>query len=106
MKIAQFQQFIFKGCDVHTTVDTSGNPWFQAGDVSKVRALANSRHALILLEQETRSAQPRAQSAFHFNREQQPLRLWSKRNSGPAKCLRMNGHLGWLTDTNCKLLGG
>jgi len=106
MKIAQFQQFSFASCNIRTTVDTSGNPWFQTGDVCKVRAIANSRHALTRLEQETRSAQPTAQGAFHLNREQQTLRLWAMRNDGPAKCLRINGRLDGPTDAICKLLGG
>ena len=33
MKNAQFQQFNFEGCNIRTTVDTCGNPWFVAKDV-------------------------------------------------------------------------
>jgi hypothetical protein len=50
MEIAQFQQFSFEGCNIRTTVDISGNPWFLAGDVCKVLAIANSRHALTRLD--------------------------------------------------------
>lgn len=106
MKIAQFQQFRFKGCNIHTTVDISGNPWFQTGDVCQVRAITNSRHALTRPEQEARSALPTAEGAFRLNRAQQTLSLWAMRNDGPVKCLRMNGHLDWLIDAICKLLGG
>jgi prophage antirepressor-like protein len=105
MKIAQFQQFSFEGCNIRTTVDTSGNPWFQAGDVCKVRAIANSRHALTRLEQETRSPLPPAETAFSLNREQQILNLWAMSNKGPVKCLRINGRLDLPTDAICKLLG-
>lgn len=105
MKITQFQQFSFEGCNIHTTVDTSSNPWFQAGDVCKVRALANSRHALTRPEKETRSALPPAEAAFHLNRANQTLRLWAMRNDGPVKCLRTNGRLAWPTDAILRLLG-
>lgn len=96
MKIAQFQKFSYEGCNIRTTVDTTGNPWFQTGDVCKVRALANSRHALIRLEQETRSALPTAEGAFHLNLEQQTLKLWAILNDSPVKCLRINGRLAAL----------
>ena len=82
MKIAQFQQFSFEGCNTHTTVNTSSNPWFQTGDVCKVRAIANSRHTLTRPEQETRSALPPAETAFRLNRGQQILSLWAMRNDG------------------------
>lgn len=49
MKIAQFQQFSFEGCNTQTAVDTLGNPWFLARDVCKVLAIANSQHALTRL---------------------------------------------------------
>lgn len=49
MKIAQFQQFSFEGCNTHTTVDTPVNPWFLAWDLCKVPAIANSQHALTRL---------------------------------------------------------
>ena len=105
MKIAQFQKFSFEGCNIRTTVDTSGNPWFLAGDVCKVLATANSRHALTRLEQETRSAVPTAEPAFHLNRAQQTLRLWAMHNDGPVKFLRINDRLARHTDAICKLLG-
>ena len=105
MKIAQFQQFNFEGCNIHTTVDTSSNPWFQVGDVCKVRAKANSRHTLTRPEQETRSELPPAETAFGLNRAQQTLSLWAIRNDGPVKCLRINGRLDLPPDAICKLLG-
>ena len=105
MKIAQFQQFSFEGCNIHTTVDTSSKPWFQAGDVYKVRAKPNSRHTLTRPKQETRSALPPAETEFRLNLAQQSLRLWAMRNDGPVKCLRINGRLDLPTDAICKLLG-
>jgi prophage antirepressor-like protein len=105
MKIAQFQQFSFEGCYICTTVDTFSNPWFVAGDVCKVLAIANSRHTLTELNQETRSALPTAEAAFHLNRALQTLRLWAMRNDDPVKCLRINGRLVRPTDSICKLLG-
>ena len=105
MKIAQFQQFSFEGCNICTKVDKSGNPWLLAGDVCKVLAIANSRHALTRFEQETRSAMPTAKAAFHLNRPEQTLRLWAMRNDGPVKYLRINGRLARPTDAICTLLG-
>jgi prophage antirepressor-like protein len=105
MKIAQFQQFSFEGCNIRTTAGTSGTPWFQAGDVCKVRVIANSRHALTRLEQVRRSALPPAETAFSLNRAQQTLNLRAMSNEGPVKCLRINGRLDWHNDAICKLLG-
>ena len=57
------------------------------------------------LEQETRSALPTPEAAFHLNRAEQTLRLWAMRNDGPVKCLRINGRLAWPTEELRRLLG-
>jgi prophage antirepressor-like protein len=50
MNIAKFQHFSYQGCNIRTTVDKTGCPWFLARDVCKVLAIANSRHALTRLD--------------------------------------------------------
>jgi hypothetical protein len=47
----------------------------------------------IPLAQETRSALPTAEAAYHLNRAQQTLRLWAMRNDGPVKALRIHGRV-------------
>jgi hypothetical protein len=47
------------------------------------------------LAQEARAALPTSEAAFHLNREPQTLRIWSMRNDGPVKCLRVGGRLQW-----------
>jgi hypothetical protein len=49
----------------------------------------------IPLAQETRSALPTPEAAYHLNRAQQTLRLWAMRNDGPVKALRIHGRLAW-----------
>ena len=58
------------------------------------------------LDLETRSALPTAEAAFHLNRAQQTLRLWAMRDTGPLRCVRINGRLAWPTDELRRLLGG
>lgn len=105
MKIAQFQQFSFEGCNRRTTVVTSVNPWFKTGDICKVRAIANSRHALTRFEQDKKTARVTAGAAFHLNRLNQTLCLCAINNEIPVKCLRIKHRLAWPTDAIRELLG-
>ena len=45
------------------------------------------------LDQETRSALPTAEAAFHLNRAEQTLRLWACLENGPLRPIRINGRL-------------
>lgn len=56
------------------------------------------------LAQETRSALPTPEAAYHLNRAQQTLRLWAMRNDGPVKALRIHGRLAWPVADLRKLL--
>lgn len=105
MKIAQFQQFSFEGCDIGTTVETSGNPWFLSRHVCKVLVIAKSRHILTRVEQKIKSALPTHAASSHLNRANQTLCLCAIRNDGPVKCLRINDRLAWPTDAIPELLG-
>lgn len=58
----------------------------------------------IPLEQETRSALPTPEAAYHLNRANQTLRLWAIRNDGPVRCLRINGRLAWPTEAIRRVL--
>ena len=57
--------------------------------------MATFNHPSLPLEQETRSALPTAEAAFHLNRAQQTLRAWACRESGPIRPVRINGRLAW-----------
>jgi hypothetical protein len=57
------------------------------------------------LAQETRAALPTPEAAFHLNRAPQTLRLWSMRNDGPVKCLRVGGRLAWPVADIKRLMG-
>jgi hypothetical protein len=54
-----------------------------------------SNHPPPPLAQETRSALPTAEAAFHLNRAQQTLRVWACRENGPIRPVRINGRLAW-----------
>lgn len=56
------------------------------------------------LAQETRSALPTPEAAYHLLRAQQTLRLWAMRGDGPVKALRINGRLAWPVADLRKLL--
>ena len=58
----------------------------------------------VTLAQETRSALPTPEAAFHLNRAQQTLRLWAMREDGPLRPLRISGRLAWKTDDIRRLL--
>lgn len=54
---------------------------------------------------ETRTALTTAEAAAHMNRAQQTLRLWSMRENGPIRPIRINGRLAWKV-ADIKLLLG
>lgn len=56
------------------------------------------------LEQETRTALPTPEAAFHLNRAQQTLRLWAMRENGPIRPIRINGRLAWPVEELRRLL--
>ena len=47
------------------------------------------------LVQETRTALPTAEAAFHLNRAEQTMRLWACQENGPIRPIRINGRLAW-----------
>jgi hypothetical protein len=56
------------------------------------------------LAEEIRSALPTVEAAYHLNRAQQTLRLWSMRDDGPLRPMRINGRLAWSVAEIRKLL--
>lgn len=59
----------------------------------------------VSLAQETRATLPTPEAAFHLNRAQQTLRLWSMRGDGPIRPLRVAGRLAWPVADLKRLLG-
>ena len=59
----------------------------------------------VALAQETRTALPTAEAAYHLNRAQQTLRLWAMREDGPLRPIRINGRLAWPVAAIRALLG-
>ncbi len=57
------------------------------------------------LDQETRSALPTHEAAWHLNRAQQTLRLWACEDSGPIRPIRLHGRLMWPVARIRELLG-
>lgn len=58
------------------------------------------------LAQETRAAIPTAEAAHHLSRTKQTLWLWSCKESGPIRPVRVAGRLLWLVADLRNLLGG
>lgn len=58
------------------------------------------------LEQETRSAIPTADAAYHLNRKDQTLRAWACLENGPIRPVRINGRLAWPVAAIRELLEG
>ena len=52
-----------------------------------------------------RTALPTAEAAYHLNRAQQTLRLWSMREDGPLRPIRINGRLAWPVADLKRVLG-
>ena len=59
----------------------------------------------VALAQEMRTALPTAEAAYHLNRAQQTLRLWSMREDGPLRPIRINGRLAWPVAELRRVLG-
>ena len=57
------------------------------------------------LSEETRSAVPTSDAAFHLSRAQQTLRIWACRENGPLRPLRIQGRLAWPVAEIRRLLG-
>jgi len=60
----------------------------------------------IPLPQETRTAIPTADTAFHLNRKSQTLRAWACLENGPIRPIRINGRLAWPVSEIKRLLNG
>ena len=65
---------------------------------------ANTLH-LTPLEQETRTALPTSEAAFHLNRADQTLRIWACREDGPIRPIRVGGRLAWPVSELRRVLG-
>jgi hypothetical protein len=59
----------------------------------------------VSLPEETRSALPTHEAAFHLNRSDQTLRLWACRENGPLRPVRINGRLAWRVADLKRILG-
>lgn len=59
----------------------------------------------IPLAQETRSAIPTPEAAYHLNRSKHTLRIWACKDNGPIKPLRINSRLAWPVADIKRLLG-
>lgn len=57
------------------------------------------------LAKETRATLPTVEAAYHLNRAQQTLRLWSMREDGPILPLRIRGRLAWPVAELRRVLG-
>lgn len=57
------------------------------------------------LAQETRSALPTSEAAYHLTRAQQTLRAWAMRENGPIRPLYINGRLAWPVSELRRVLG-
>lgn len=54
---------------------------------------------------ETRTTLPTPEAALHLNRASQTMRLWSMRENGPIRPLRINGRLAWPVAELKRVLG-
>jgi hypothetical protein len=54
-----------------------------------------AHHGYPPIDQELRSHVPTDCAAFHLNRASQTLRIWSSRDNGPIRPIRINGRLAW-----------
>lgn len=72
---------------------------------SKMQTATNQ--TFIPLAQETRTAIPTADTAFHLSRKSQTLRAWACLENGPIRPIRINGRLAWpVADIKRLLTGG
>lgn len=67
--------------------------------------MANNQIQLTPLAQETRATIPTAEAARHLNRAPQTLLLWSCRQTGPIRPLRVAGRLAWSVADIKRVLG-
>lgn len=58
------------------------------------------------LAQETRTAIPTADTAFHLSRKSQTLRAWACLETGPLRPVRISGRLAWNVAEIRALLNG
>lgn len=54
---------------------------------------------------EARTTLPTSEAALHLNRAAQTMRLWSMRENGPIRPLRINGRLAWPVAELKRILG-
>ena len=57
------------------------------------------------LEQVTRPAITTSEAAYYLNRAEQTLRIWSCKQIGAIRPIRINGRLAWLTADIKRVLG-
>ena len=57
------------------------------------------------LAKETRAVVDTRCAAFHLNRSALTLRIWSCKNSGPIRPVRINGRLAWPVADLRRLVG-
>ncbi len=60
---------------------------------------------LIPLERETRTALPTHEAARHLARAPQTMRIWSCKDNGPIRPIRVHGRLAWPVADIRRLLG-
>lgn len=58
------------------------------------------------LDLEIRVALTTKEAAFHLNRAEQTLRLWTSKQSGPLQPVKVNGRLAWLVADIRRVLAG
>ena len=59
----------------------------------------------VSLALEKRAALPTCEAAYHLSRAQQTLRLWSMREDGPLRPMRINGRLACPVSELRRVLG-
>lgn len=59
----------------------------------------------VSLAMENRAALTAPEAAYHLNRAPQTLHLWSMRNDGPVKCLRLGDRLQWPVEQIKTVMG-
>lgn len=72
---------------------------------AETRRIAAQPPAWPPLAQETAPVIQTPQAAFYLHRSVQCLRVWSMKDSGPIRPLRVNKRLLWRTDDIRQLLG-
>lgn len=63
-----------------------------------------SQQGVPLIE-ETRTALPTHEAAWHLSRAEQTLRLWACKQDGPIRPIRLHGRLLWPVADLRRLLG-